>query len=50
MYCKEFQRKEHNVGIVSSTSAIIGSAGECIQLTHCLSRLVVKCEVEAGEV
>jgi len=31
---KEFQSEEHNVGIVVGTGAMVGSAGECIWLTH----------------
>jgi len=33
-YRKEFRSEEHNVGIVVSAGAMVGSAGECIWLTH----------------
>jgi len=33
-YRKEFRSEEDNVGIVIGASAMVGSAGECIRLTH----------------
>ena len=49
-HCKELQREENDVGVVVGTSSMISSVGECIWLTHCLSRLVAECEVKVGEV
>jgi len=49
MHHKKPGREEYNVGIIISTSAIVSSAGESIQLAHRLPGLVVKCEVKTGD-
>jgi len=37
-------------GVVISAGTMVGSAGECIRLTHRPSGFVMECEVEAGQV
>jgi len=50
LYREEFWSEEHDIGVVVGASTMIGSAGECIWLTHRPSGFVMECEVEAGEV
>jgi len=49
-YSKESRSEEHDIRIVIGAGAMVGSAGECIWLTHRPSGFVVECEVEAGGV
>src|SRR3981189_1118507 len=50
MVVEEFRQEEGHVIIVILSATMIGSTQEGIRLAHAGPRLVLQCEVEAGEV
>jgi hypothetical protein len=47
---KQLWGQERQVVMVSLPRSMVGSSRECVRFAHASAWLVVKCEVEAGEV